>query len=161
MRSLVDFAAGGDECEEGAVALEIAAATSPRVVDNLRRLRRLDLLTDEVVWALVGQAPIDPLGLYGALKHRGVWAFSPLDFTVVQVLAKKGPMPVAVMRIDLISNEMVFVALEAGQLVVHSRIPPEQLEGKLQEPGASEASILSMIQRFIDHTVAAGYAAAQ
>ena len=164
LRSLAEFAEegdAGDEGDEGAVALEVAAATTPRVLENLRRLRRLDLLTDEVVWALVGQAPIDPLGVYGALKPRGAWAFSPLDFTVVQVLAKQGAMPVAAMRIDLLSNELVFVALEAGQLVVHARLPPEQLEAKLREPGCTEATILAWLQGYIDEAVQAGYAAAQ
>ena len=159
--SLADFADEEDECSEGAVALQVAAATTPRVLENLRRLRRLDLLTDEVVWALVGQAPIDPLGLYGALKNHGVWAFSPLDFTVVQVLAKKGALPVAAMRVDLLSNDIVFVALEGGQLVARASISRDQLEAKVREPGCSEAVVLAWLQGYIDEAVVAGYAAAQ
>jgi hypothetical protein len=162
--SLADFTEegdAGDECDDGVVALEVAAATTPRVLENLRRLRRLDLLTDEVVWALVGQAPIDPLGVYGALKHRGVWAFSPLDFTVVQVLAKKGAMPVAAMRVCLLSNDIVFIAMEAGQLVAHASLSRDQIEAKLREPGCTEATILAWLKGYIDEAVAAGYAAVQ
>jgi len=159
--SLAEFADEEDECQWGAVALGVAAATTPRVLENLRRLRRLDLLTDEVVWALVGQAPIDPLGLYGALKHHGVWAFSPIDFTVVQVLAKKGALPVAAMRVDLLSNDVVFVALEGGQLVARASISRDQLEVKLREPGCSEAVVLAWLKGYIDEAVVAGYAAAQ
>jgi hypothetical protein len=159
--SLAEFADDEGECQGGAVSLEVDAVTTPRVLENLRRLRRLDLLTDEVIWALVGQAPIDPLGLYGALKQRGVWAFSPLDFTVVQVLAKKGPTPVAVMKVDLVSNDVVFVALEGGQLVAHASISRDELEAKLREPGCSEASILAWLKGYIDAAVVAGYAAAQ
>jgi hypothetical protein len=159
--SLAEYADEEDGCAEGAVALQVAAATTPRVLENLRRLRRLDLLTDEVVWALVGQAPIDPLGLYGALKNRGAWAFSPLDFTVVQVLAKKGALPVAAMRVDLLSNDIVFVALEAGQLVARASISRDQLESKLREPGCSETVVLAWLKGYIDEAVVAGYAAAQ
>ncbi len=154
--TLAQFADQGAEREEGLVALKFEGALPPQVIDNLRRLRRLDLLTDEVVLALLGQAPIDPLGVFGALKHRGVWAFQPLDFTVVQVLARKGAQPVAVMRIDLISDDMVFVALKDGQLVERSHITRDQLEAKLRERGTTEDGILAWLQEFINDTVAAG-----
>jgi len=159
--SLGALAEHADELEQGAVVLRVDGSTPSKVIENLRRLHRLDLLTDEAIWSLVGQAPVDPLGVYGALRHWGVWAFSPLDFTVVQVLAKKGAMPVAVMRVDLMSNEIVFVALERGQLVARARITPDQLEEKLRDPGTGQAGIRSWLALHIAETVAAGFAAVQ
>jgi hypothetical protein len=131
---------------DGAHVMLKVQAPLPKLVDNLKTLRRLELLTDEVVLSLLAQAPIDPLGVYGAMKHMGVWAFSPLDFMMIQVLAKKGDLPVALMRLDLMSDDITFVALEKGQLVEVSVLEANFIAEKLRTPGATEENILYLIQ---------------
>lgn len=154
--SLKAFALDCDELTEGVLDVPFKGAVAPKVIDNFRRLERLGLLTGEVVLALLGQAPLDPIGVFGALKHTGVWAFNALDFTVVQVLAKKKDVPVAVMRIDLISDDVVFVAMQKKQLVQVSGITAEEMEAKLKEPGMNEGYIMAWIKGFINDAVAAG-----
>lgn len=144
--SLGEYANGALDHDDVAHVTIKVQAPLPRFVDNLKTLSRLELLTDEVVLSLLAQAPIDPLGVYGAMKHMGVWAFSPLDFTVMQVLAKKGDLAVALMRIDLMSDDITFVALEEGQLVQVSVLEADFIAEKLRTPGTTEASILHLIQ---------------
>jgi hypothetical protein len=154
--TLEQFAEQGDELTEGAVTIPFNGTLSPRVVDNLRRLRRLDLLNGETVLAVLGQAPIDPIGIFGALKHTGSWAFNVLDCTVVQVLAKRKAQPVALMRIDLLSDDITFVALQEGQLVRVSGITPDEIESKLREEGIDEGRMLAWIKGYINDAVAMG-----
>lgn len=158
--SLDDLAARADEVSEGVLSVPFGAGLlPPTLMQNLRRLQRLDLLTGDTLLSLIAQAPIDPLGLYGALKHTAVWAFQPLDFTVVQVLASKGKTPVAVMRIDLMSNDITFVALQGGLLVEHHTLRAEEFAAKMQEGGMTEARILAWLQEHINETKAAGLTA--
>jgi hypothetical protein len=154
--TLGEFADQADDVEGGAVALRIKAPVPPQLVDNLRKLRKLELLTDEVVWSLIAQAPIDPLGVYGAMKDMGVWAFSGVDFTMVQVLAKAKDVPVALMRIDLMSDDITFVALEKGQLVQVSVIEAAFMEETLRRPGATETSVLALIQQHMKGAIDKG-----
>jgi len=154
--SLGEFVDSAEDLEVAHVALKVLAPVPPRLVENLKALRRLELLTDEVVVSLLAQAPIDPLGIYGAMKHMGTWAFSPLDFTMVQVLAKKGDQPIALMRIDLMSNDMTFVALEKKQLVEKSVITADYFVAQLQTPGTTETHILRLIQKHMKDAVDAG-----
>ena len=145
------------DVEAALVALKAKAPLPPKMVENLRKLKKLELLTDEVIWSLLAQAPIDPLGVYGAMKGMGVWAFSPVDFTMVQVLAKSGNMPVALMRIDLMSDDLVFVALnEQKHLVQCSVIEADFLASKLASPNATEQSILALIQQHMKGAVDTG-----
>jgi hypothetical protein len=154
--SLGQFVDGADDLEEAHVVLKVRAPMPPRLVENLRTLRRLDLLTDEVVMSLLAQAPIDPLGIYGAMKHMGAWAFSPHDFTMVQVLAKKGNKPVALMRIDLMSDDITFVALEKNQLVQTSVLEAHYLVEEMQRAGMTETNILRIIQDHMKGAVDTG-----
>lgn len=156
--TLGEFADQADDVEGGAVALRIKAPVPPQLVDNLRKLRKLELLTDEVVWSLVAQAPIDPLGVYGAMKDMGTWAFSGVDFTMVQVLAKAKDVPVALMRIDLMSDAITFVALEKGLLVQVSIIEPGFMEELLRRPGATEGTVLALIQHHMKGAIDKGLA---
>lgn len=107
---------------------------SPRTTEALQRLDHLGLLEDEMVLSLIGQAPIDPIGLYGALRDTGTWAFSAYDFTVIRVLAKKQDKPVAAVRIDLLSDDLTFVVLREGQLVEHSTTAAEHLSEMVGKP---------------------------
>jgi len=155
-RTLGQYVEDADEIEDSLVTLRVRGSDPPNAVEKLRHLDRLGLLTDEVVWALVGQAPIDPLGIYGAMKDVGVWAFSPIDFTVVQVLAKKGPKPVALMRLDLMSNDIVFVVLRGGQLVEHKTLEAQAVVDKLAQRGMTADHMLAWLRTWMDDAIAVG-----
>lgn len=145
-----------DDVKMAKATIDLKAALFPRAMDNLKRLRRLELLDDEVIWSLLGQAPIDPLGLYGAMKGMGVWAFSPLDFTVLQVLAKRGGKPTAMMRLDLLSNDLTFVVLKTGLLVEHHVLTGEMFAAQLKEPGMTEAKVWKFLRDLMKDAIAAG-----
>lgn len=153
--SLGEYINGALDYDSAQLMVKVKAPL-PRFVDNLKTLSRLELLTDEVVLSLLAQAPIDPLGVYGAMKHMGVWAFSPIDFTMVQVLAKKGDLAVALMRIDLMSDDMTFVALDKGHLVEVSVLEADFVAQKLKESGATEAKILHLIQNQMKRAIDQG-----
>lgn len=153
--SLGEYINGALDYDSAQLMVKVKAPL-PRFVDNLKTLSRLELLTDEVVLSLLAQAPIDPLGVYGAMKHMGVWAFSPIDFTMIQVLAKKGDLAVALMRIDLMSDDMTFVALDKGHLVEVSVLEADFIAQKLKEPGATEAKILHLIQNQMKRAIDQG-----
>ncbi len=154
--SLGEWVEQAHDVEDAYVRLRVKGALPPRVIENLRHLHRLDLLTDEAVLSLIGQAPIDPVGVFGALKGIGAWAFQGMDFTVVRVLAKDGSLPIALMRIDLLSDDIVFVALKNKQLVEHSRISSEEMVAKFREPGATEKGIMAWIEEKANAAVEAG-----
>jgi hypothetical protein len=157
--SLEDYADKAEDLDEADIVLHVKGLVPPKTVENLRRLRRLGLLRDEVLLSLVGQAPIDPYGIFGALQRIGVWAFQPLDCTAVQVLAKKGSKPVAIMSIDLLSDNITFVALKAGQLVMDLVLEADVVLAKLREHGATEERVLVWLQGYIDATIKKGMAA--
>ncbi len=154
--SLETYVAAAEDLDEADVVLHIKGLVPPSAIENLRRLRRLSLLNEEVLLSLIGQAPIDPFGVYGALQHTGVWAFQPLDFTAVQVLAKKGPKPVALMSIDLMSDDITLVSLKKGHLVKHTVLEADFIVSKLKEPGATEDDILRWLKGYVDAAISDG-----
>jgi hypothetical protein len=125
--NLEEFVDDVDEIENAGLLLHASNMMARSTIDNLRKLRRLGLLHDDAILALIGRAPVDPLNLYGAMKDMGVWAFQPRDFTVIQVLKKEGPEPVAAMRLDLLSDDLDFIVLRDGQLVLREHISSEEL----------------------------------
>lgn len=153
---LETYVAIADEVDEVDLVLPIKGLVPPATIDNLRRLGRLSLLNTEVLLSLIGQAPIDPFGVYGALQGTGVWAFNALDFTAVQVLAKKGAKPVAMMRIDLMSDDITLVALKKGQLVAHTTLEADFIVSKLKEPGVTEDEVFRWLKGYIDAAVSDG-----
>jgi hypothetical protein len=82
----------------------------PGVEKNLRKMQQLGILNGDALMALVGQAPIDPIGLMSALQKQlpGKWAFSAVDFSMFRVLSKsdKGEV-VAALRVDLIQGDTI------------------------------------------------------
>lgn len=159
--SLTEYVDQAEDLDEADVVLQVRGLVPPAALDNLRRFRRLSLLTEEVLLSLIGQAPIDPFGVYGALQYSGVWAFQPLNFTAVQVLAKKGAKPVAVMSIDLMSDDITLVALKKGKLVTHTILEADFIVSKLKEPGATEADILRWLKGYIDAAISDGMRSAE
>jgi hypothetical protein len=154
--SLEDYVASAEDLEEADILMHVTGLVPPKTIENLRRLRRLALLRDEVLLSLVGQAPIDPCGIFGALQGLGSWTFQPVNFTAIQILAKKGSKPVALMQIDLLSDDITFIALKAGQLVVHSTLEADAILTKLHETGMTEARLLEWLKDYIDAAIKGG-----
>lgn len=154
--SLEDYATSAEDLEEADILLHVKGLVPPKTIENLRRLRRLELLRDEVLFSLVGQAPIDPCGIFGALRGLGSWVFQPLNFTVIQILAKKGSKPVALMQIDLLSDDITFIALKAGQLVVHTVLEAEFILTKWQETNMTGSHIIEWLKGYIDAAIKSG-----
>ena len=142
---------------KGSVTFEVEGLL-PNVAENLRKLQRLGLLTGEAILCLVGQAPIDPYGIFGALQSYGPWAFQPLDFTAVSILAKKGAHPVALMRIDLLSDDITFVVLKDKKLVEHSALMGAEMMEKMAEPGMKPKTFTTWLRGKMQAAVDAGLA---
>lgn len=130
--------------ERAIVTLEVEGLP-PDVLANLRRMDRLGVLSDETVLCLIGQAPVDPCGFYAALKPHSHWAFQPLDFTALCVLAKDGDIPIALMRIDLMSDDITFVVRRNKQLVQHSVILADDIMTQLAGVESREATFMHLI----------------
>lgn len=143
--------------ERACVVLDVAALP-PTAVENLRKLKRLGLLTGEAIFCLVGQAPLDPYGIFGALQSFGPWAFQPLDFTALSILAKKGAKPVALMRIDLLSDDLTFVALKGEALEQHDVLLGEDLIARMRVPGTKATDVTALIRGKMKAAVDAGMA---
>jgi hypothetical protein len=154
--SLGEFADNAEELEDVTINLRAQGLAAASAVQNLRKLRRLELLTDEAVLSLIGQAPIDPLGVFGMLRQEGVWAFSAHDFCTVRVLAKKGNKPVALMRVDLLSDDVSFVVLRDAQLVERVTIPAQDLLEVGLKSGAPGVTL--MLENHAKETVDEGMA---
>lgn len=148
--------AGGGE----SLTLSSADTPPPKLLENMKRLKRLGLLDGHVLLSLLAQAPVDPLGVYGALRQHGVWAFQAFDCTMVQVLAKSKDKPVALMRIDLLSDDVTFVALEGNQLVARMTISGDEIARQLRVPGMTEDKMLAWFTRHMTQTAKEGLAAA-
>lgn len=91
----------------------------PTLVRTLWKLDQLGLLHDQVLFSLLAQPPIDPIGLYGALRARfpdWPWTFEPSSFSIVCILAKRRDEPVALLTLDLLSDSVEFASLINGSL---------------------------------------------
>lgn len=91
---------------------------APAAFHNLIRLEQLGLLTGDAILSLLAQAPVDPLGLYAALRNVAPegWVFSALDFCVVRVLDRDDRGVKASIRIDLLSDDVTLMRRRDGQL---------------------------------------------
>jgi hypothetical protein len=156
---LEEFVDDIEEVADAGLLLHAGNLIAPGTVENLRRLRRLGLLTDDVILAIIGQAPIDPFGVYGAMKDMGVWAFQQNDLMMVQILAKKGNQPVALMRLDLLSDNLDFVVLREGQLVLQEQVLGETIADRLREPGMTSERLMSWLVGKMKAVIAEGKAA--
>jgi hypothetical protein len=110
--------------------LKVDGILPPKTLENLRKLQRLNMLNGPALLSLIAQAPIDPYNVFMALQSYGPWALQDLDFTALAVLAKVKGRPVAVMQVDLISDDVTFAVLKDKQLVQLKAISGEEL-GKL------------------------------
>jgi len=142
------------------VELTLKSAPPPQLLSMMKRLQRLGLLEGDVLFSILAQAPVDPLGVYGALREHGVWAFQPFDCTMMQILAKAKGKTVALMRIDLISDDITFVTLQAGQLTERSCISADEIGRRLKEKDMTEEKMLAWITGYMSQAAKEGLEAA-
>ena len=149
-------AANDNSSEEAVLTLSGSAAT-PKLLENLRRLDRLGLLTEEVVFSYLAQAPVDPLGIYGALRERiPDWQFQALDCTVLTILAKVKDEPVAAMRLDLMSDDIIFIARQGRKLVQVDQAPAEEVLAVMRARAATPDAVWQYFDQKIRRAVALG-----
>lgn len=144
--SLDEYVEKAEEVEGAAFVIEPAGAVPPKALENLRKLQRLGLLNGNVLMSLIAQAPIDPFGLFSALKSFGPWVFQPLDFSAMCILAKQGGEPAALMRLDLISDDITFVVNRNKQLVFHSGITGDEIAQRLAQPNAKASNFTAWLR---------------
>ncbi len=154
--SLEDYLDKAEDTEGAAFWMQGRGAVPPKALENLRKLQRLNMLTGDVLLSLIGQAPIDPWGIFGALQSYGPWAFQPIDFTAINILAKKGDKPVALMRVDLLSDDITFVVLKDKQLVQHAVLSGEEIMRRMSTPGLKPAEFTAWLRGQMQAAVDAG-----
>lgn len=155
---LKEFIRAANDNARGDVTLALAGgAATPKLLENLRRLDRLNLLTEEVIFSYLAQAPVDPFGIYGALRERfSAWEFQPLDCTVITVLAKVKDEPVAVMRLDLLSDDIVFIARQKRKLVQVDTAPAEEVLAILRQESATADAVWHYFESKIRRAITLG-----
>jgi hypothetical protein len=90
--------------------LKLNEPPPPKAIENLKTMHKLGILTPEGIFALVAQAPIDPINLAGTLMKMMPtgWVFSAADFTLMHVLSRDDKKMVsAALRVDLIAGDAV------------------------------------------------------
>ncbi len=129
----------------------------PKALEKLRQLERLGLLSEEVLLSLVAVAPIDPIGLFRSLQpYIEHWTFQPLNCTVVTVLAKVKGQPVAVMELDLLSDDVKFIARQKGHLVQVAALSSDEMLDVMRRPGITSEQVWAWFQESIAQTVRTG-----
>lgn len=153
MQTLEEFAEA--EPRRGGVSLALKTSTTPppRLREKLQHMERLGLPMDEVVLSLAAQAPIDPLGIFGALRGIGPWAFQAADCTTVCILDREEKEVRAAMSLDLLSDDLSFLARKDKAFSVVKVLPGETMASWLREPGITEEVILKRIQTCMEETV--------
>lgn len=104
----------------------------PPAMTVLRTLARKGLLNDEVFWSLIGQAPIDPIGIFTVCEHWGDWVFNPVTFSMMKILAKDGNTPVCFMAIDLLSNAVIFVGRDGTTMTAYHQLTPDDIVKRVE-----------------------------
>jgi len=147
---LRDFADKADDHEGAVLELNSPATLAPNTIINFKKLSRLDLLNDEVILSLLGQAPIDPLGIYQGIRAQWPdwnWAFEPSTFCVVNVLRREQGKVLAYMTLDLLSDDIVFYAKKGDVLTTHSQLTAEEfLQAGLQGAELLEKRIQEVVK---------------
>lgn len=156
--ALLETLARSDEPNtEGAFVKLPLTKALPGVVENMRRLERLGLLTEEVFLSIVASAPIDPHGLLRALQqHIPYWTFQPFNCTVLTVLAKVKDEPVALMQLDLVSDDIIFIARQKKQLVQVEALTADEVVAVFRRPGITPEQVWAWFSEHIAQTVRTG-----
>lgn len=113
----------------------------------------LGLPLDEAVLSLASLAPIDPFGVFGALRPMGRWVFQADTFSAMCIVDQEGNDIKAAMQIDLITDDMVFLAHNDGKIFVVSRLGGDDIAAWLREPEITEKVIFERIGLLIQQAV--------
>lgn len=155
-QTLEEFAEA--EQRKGGVSLVVKTSSTPppRLREKLQHLESLGLPLDDVVLSLAAQAPIDPFGVFGALRALGPWAFQSADCTALLVLDREDKVVKSAMKIDLLSDDIAFMALRGEAFETIKALSGEQISGWLREEGVTEGLILKRIETCAQAAVATG-----
>jgi len=138
------------------LTLDVSSAP-PTFKQVLLRLNSLELATDDVLVALLAAAPIDQYGIYAAIrKYVKGWEFDALNISALSILAKDGPLPIAILQIDLFTGDLVFIARQEGKLVVVESLPAEEILRLMKIPGMTEERLWDILSTKINDTVQKG-----
>lgn len=138
------------------LTLDVSSAP-PAFKQVLLRLSNLELATDDVLVALLAAAPIDQYGIYAAIrKYVKGWEFDALNISALSILAKDGPLPIAILQIDLFTGDLVFIARQEGKLVVVESLPAEEILRLIKTPGMTEERLWDILSTKIGDTVRKG-----
>lgn len=156
--TLLETLARSDEPDaEGAFVKLPLTKALPGVIENMRRLERVGLLSEEVFLSIIASAPIDPHGLLRALQqYIPYWTFQPFNCTVITVLAKVKDLPVALMQLDLVSDDIVFIARQKKQLVQVATLSAEEVVAVFRKPGITPDQVWAWFSEHIAQTVRTG-----
>lgn len=146
------------EPRKGIVSLVVTTSSTPppRLREKLQHLENLGLPLDDVVLSLAAQAPIDPFGVFGALRALGPWAFQSADCTAMLVLDRQDKEVRSAMKIDLLSDDIAFLAMRGPAFETVKALTGEQISAWLAEDGMTEGLILKRIEACAQAAVAAG-----
>ena len=144
-----DEDAAETDAAELVLEMPLTQPPAPEAFRNLSRFEQLGLLTGDTILSLIAQAPVDPLGLYAALRETAPdgWVFSALDFSVVRILARDEHGVRASIRIDLLSDDVMLMRRRDGQLALYWGLVGDEL-------AQWKYAALPMLQTRIDEAVA-------
>lgn len=155
--TLQEYIKSADSIDKDEITITIDPRTiTPGVDDVFRKLNRLGLLHDKVIMSLIAQAPMDPLGLVSFCNTLGGWEFYPENFSVRKVLARNASEkkePTAFMIIDVLGNDMIFIARKGNEFVTTKTITRDTLLLMLENSSQREQDLQKIIEDSITETV--------
>lgn len=76
----------------------------------------------------------------------------------MSILAKQGDLPIAIMQVDLLSGDLVFIARQEGKLEVVDNVTAHQLLTYMRTGGVTGEMVWDYINSFIERAIAKGQA---
>ena len=139
------------------VTVTLKSPMIPRALQKLSHLERLGLLREEVLFSVIAAAPIDEHRVLRALRtYLTHWTFEASTCSVIAILAKERDAPVALMRLDLLTDDIIYVARQAGQLVEVEKTPAEETLALFNTPGITPDQAWGWFQVRINRTIDRG-----
>lgn len=142
--------------ERAGKKLELDVGDVPATAqDTLERLNKLGILTDTVLWNLIGQAPIDPAGLLAFCSTLGGFRFVPENFSAVKTLArdKETGVETAVMLVDVLSNDVIFLGKKGDSLVKLFSYSVAELQDAVKDSENREQALQTLLEDAIVRAV--------
>ena len=84
------------------------------------------------------------------------WEFDALNISVLSILAKDGPLPIAILQIDLFTDDLVFIARQEGKLIAVESLPAEEILRLMKIAGMTEERLWDILSTKIGDTVKKG-----